>query len=406
MNLYKFNLAKMVCQAQEGYRMRQGNRLLPSHDKALTDIGNCCSAALGGHRYKCADCEKNFWVYHSCGNRSCPACHSRDARAWLEKRKAQLLPCGYFHLIATVPQTTRRAFLADQKAMYGLFMKTVAQSVMDLAKDSRFVGGTPGILMVLHTWTGQLHYHPHVHLLVTAGGITDDGEHWCEPKSPNFLVSVKALSKMIRRRFGEALEKLNPEVYGSIPASTWSKGWNTFCKPYGKSGEAVLKYLSRYVFRIAITNARIENLEDGHITFRYKDRATNQQRHCRLDNYSFLDRFLQHVLPKGFHKVRYYGLWHHSKRSQQQALRLLVLKELGPQAAAPSETISAKMAGLVEIAELTSEAERLAAERDPIMRVTQFEPVCPYCGSREIIHLEDLKRPIVKSPTRPQGSGP
>ncbi len=160
MNLYKFNLAQMVCQAQEGYRMREGNRLLPSQDKALTDIGNCCSAALGGHRYKCIDCEKSFWVYHSCGNRSCPACHNRDARAWLEKRKAQLLPCGYFHLIATVPQTMRRAFLPDQKAMYGLFMKTVAQSVMDLAQDPRFVGGTPGILRVLHTWTGQLHYHP------------------------------------------------------------------------------------------------------------------------------------------------------------------------------------------------------------------------------------------------------
>ncbi len=249
-------------------------------------------------------------------------------------------------------------------------------------------------------------------MLVTAGGITEDGEHWCEPKNPNFLVHVKPLSKMIWRRFGESLEKQDPEVYGSIPASTWSKGWNTFCKPYGKSGEAVLKYLSRYVFRIAITNARIENLEDGHITFRYKDRATNQQRQCRLDNYNFLDRFLQHVLPKGFHKVRYYGLWHHSKRSCQQALRLLVLKELGPEAlhkSETSETIRAKIAKLGEIAaisELAGEAERVAAERDPIMRVTNFEPTCPYCGSREIIHLEELKRPFVTSPTRPQGPGP
>jgi len=367
MAVYEQNIDRLVRRAREAYRVRQGNRLLPSQDKALTDIGDCRTAALGGHRYRCAECEKTFWVYHACGNRACPACHGRDTRAWLEKRKAQLLGCGYFHLVATVPRTLRAAFLADQKTMVGLFMKTVAESVMDLARDPRLVGGTPGILMVLHTWTGELHYHPHVHLLVTAGGITDDGEHWRDPKSKDFLVPVKALSKRIRRRFGEALRKRKPEVFDSLPHQTWINGWNTFCKPYGDGAEAVLQYLARYVFRIAITNARILNMDDGHVTFRYKDRATKAWRHCRLDDFTFLDRLLQHVLPKGFHKVRYYGLWHHSKRAQQQARRLLELK-------APNPTPMP-----AEVQHLAPQAEVLAAEHEPKTQETNFQPTCPRC---------------------------
>lgn len=253
MIVYQQNIDQFSQRAREDYRVRQGNRLLPSQDKALTDIGDCRTAAMGGHRYRCAKCDETFWVYHACGNRACPACHGRDARAWLEKRKAQLMPCDYFHLVATVPQTMRSAFLVDQKVRYNLLVKTVAESVMELARDPRFAGGTPGILMVLHTWTGQLHYHPHVHLLVTAGGISDDGEYWRDSKDTDFLVSVKALSKMIRRRFGEALQKRKPEVFASLPAQTWINGWNTFCKPYGNGAETVLQYLARYVFRIAIT---------------------------------------------------------------------------------------------------------------------------------------------------------
>jgi len=403
MTIYEKDIGRLVRRAREAYRVRQGNRLLPSQDKALADIGDCRTAALGGHRYRCPECDETFWVYHACGNRACPACHGRDTRAWLEKRRAQLMPCGYFHLVATIPRTMRAAFLADQKVMYGLFMKTVAESVMDLARDPRFVGGTPGILMVLHTWTGELHYHPHVHLLVTAGGITDDGEHWCDPRNQEFLAPVKALSKMIRRRFGEQLRKLKPEVFASLPHQTWINGWNTFCKPYGDGAGAVLQYLARYVFRIAITNARILNMDDGHVTFRYrvrrsppaaggKDRATKQWRHCRLDDFTFLDRLLQHVLPKGFHKVRYYGLWHHSKRAQQQARRLLELKTPNPK---PMPA---------EVQHLAPQAEAMAAEHEPKARETNFQPTCPRCGCERVIHIEELKRPV-RSPTTPR-TGP
>jgi len=399
MDFHQQDIAQLVRRVRDAYRVRQGERLLPSQDKALTDIGDCRTAALGGHRYRCAECDETFWVYHACGNRACPACHGRDARQWLQTRKAQLLPCGYFHLVATVPQTMRRAFQAHQKAMYGLLMKTVAQSVMDLARDERFVGGTPGILTVLHTWTGELHYHPHVHLLVTAGGITDDGQHWRDAKSKDFLVPVKALSKMIRRRFGQQLRKLKPAVFQSLPPQTWINGWNTFCKPYGHGADAVLEYLARYVFRVAITNARIVNMDDGHVTFRHKDRAAKQWRHCRLDDFTFLDRLLQHVLPKGFHKVRYYGLWHHSKRVQQQARLLLELKAGKLQRASPDSRSG-------NIAHLAPEAEAQAAQQEPTMRETSFQPTCPRCGSDRVIHLEELKRPLQPAAARAWGAGP
>jgi predicted nucleic acid-binding Zn ribbon protein len=385
------DLGDLVGRAREAYRLRQGHRLLPSHDRALSDIGDCRTAAMGGHRYRCSECGESFWVYHACGNRSCPACHGRDMREWLEKRRAQLLPCGYFHLVATVPAPIRRAFLADQETMYDLLMKTVAESVLALARDERFVGGTPGILMVLHTWSGELHYHPHVHLLVTAGGISDDSEHWREPKDKDFLVPVKALSKLIRRRFGEALKQLKPDVYHSLPPETWVNGWNSFCKGYGEGAEAVLRYLARYVFRIALTNARIVNMDDGHVTFRYKDRSTKQWRLCRLDDFTFLDRFLMHVLPKGFHKVRYYGLWHHSKKAQQTARRLLDLIERKPKEAPAG------------VAQLAPQAEALAAQRDPTARQTNFRPKCPRCGCERVIHLEELKRSVV---ARRHGAGP
>jgi hypothetical protein len=408
MTRYQWNLDGLTRRAKEAYRVRQGNRLLPSQDKALDDIGDCRTAAMGGHRYRCAECDETFWVYHACGNRACPACHGRDTREWLEKRKAQLLPCGYFHVVATVPASIRKAFLADQKTMYGLFMQTVAESVMDLARDPRFLGGTPGILMVLHTWTGQLHYHPHVHLLVTAGGITDDGEHWRDPKDKDFLVPVKALSKLIRRRFGEALKKIKPEAHDSLPPETWINGWNTFCKPYrstqrpstgGDGAEVVLRYLSRYVFRIAFTNARIVDMEEDHITFRYKDRATKQWRHCRLHDFDFLDRLLRHVLPKGFHKVRYYGLWHHSKKAQQQALRLL-------EAASPTPTQTPSEPAPAEIADLAPTAEALAAKDEPVVRDAAFKPTCPRCGCERVVHLEELKRAARPGGTRRDRAGP
>ena len=176
----------------------------------------------------------------------------RQMQEWLERRRAELLPCGYFHLVATVPEQLRHAFLADQKFMYSLLMKTVAGAVIDLAKDSKRIGAVPGILMVLHTWTAQMNYHPHVHLLVTAGGVSDDGLHWCT--SPGeFLVPVKALSRVIAARFRDALARQKRHVFRTLPRRrSGNRPGARTASTYGHGKNAVLRYLGRYVFRIAL----------------------------------------------------------------------------------------------------------------------------------------------------------
>jgi hypothetical protein len=232
--------------------------------------------------------------------------------------------------------------------------------------------------MVLHTWTGQIGYHPHVHLLVTGGGVSDDGQSWCEPPG-TFLVPVKALSKLIAARFRDALKKAKPEAFGSLPRKTWKQPWCSFCKHYGRGKKAVVDYLARYAFRIAITNARIVAMDDTHVTFKYKQRDMGEWKLCRLTGVEFLRRFLMHVLPKGFHKVRYYGLWHHSKRDLQQRARML-LSLLG--GLRPGEPVL--------IAEVAAEADTASEDRDASEE--GFLPSCPHCGSRRVEHLQERCR--------------
>jgi len=262
--------------------------------------------------------------------------------------------------------------------MYSLLMKTVAGAVIDLTSDRKYLGATPGILMVLHTWTCQMHYHPHVHLLVTGGGVSDDGQSWCEPPG-RFLLPVKALSKLIAARFRDGLKKAKPEVFANLPRKTWKREWCSFSKHYGRAKQAVVDYLARYAFRIAITNARIVAMDDTHITFRYKQRDTDQWKACRLTGVEFLRRFLMHVLPKGFHKLRYYGLWHHSKRHLQERARLL-LSLLG----------RLRLAECLLIANVAAEANHLSEGKDAPEE--GFSPSCPHCGSNRVEYLQERCR--------------
>lgn len=374
----RIELADVVRRFKDRYIDEFGSVMMPSQRKALADIAACMTAEMGGHQYRCRDCDQTFWVYHGCRNRACPACHGRQMRDWLEAREAELLPCDYYHVVATVPEELRHLFLSDQKLMYSLLMKTVAGAVMDLARDPKYLGATPGILMVLHTWTGQLQYHPHTHLLVTGGGVTDDGQSWCAPPGA-FLVPVKALSKLIAGRFRDALKETDPEAFHRLPRKTWKREWCSFCKHYGRGRQAVVEYLARYAFRIAITNTRIVAMDDTHVTFRYKQRETGEWKLCRLTGVEFIRRFLMHVLPQGFHKLRYYGLWHHSKRHLQQRARLL-LSLLGP----------VRLAECLRIAEVAAEANRLSESNG--VPAEGFSPSCPYCGSHRVEHLQERRR--------------
>jgi hypothetical protein len=370
----RIELADVVRQFKDDYVAQFGPVIMPSQKKALADIAACMTAEMGGHQYRCSDCDHTFWVYHGCRNRACPACHGRQMRDWLQAREAELLPCDYYHVVATVPEELRHLFLSDQKLMYSLLMKTVAGAVMDLARDPKYLGATPGILMVLHTWTGQLQVHPHTHLLVTGGGVTDDGQVWREP-SGKFLVPVKALSKLIAARFRDALKKAKPEAFDRLPRKTWQREWCSFCKHYGRGKRAVLDYLGRYAFRIAITNTRIVAMDDTHVTFKYKQRETGEWDTCRLTGVEFLRRFLMHVLPKGFHKVRYYGLWHHSKRHLQQRARLLL-----------SLLASVPLAECLQMADVAEEASCVSEGKDA--PAEDFLPSCPRCGSQRVEHLQ------------------
>ena len=332
------------------YTSRYGQRMMPSHQRALSDIVACCTREMGGRLFRCDDCRETFWSFYCCRNRACPKCHGTQRQQWLEKREAELLPCDYFHAVATAPSELHDVFWREQKYMFGLLMNVSAEAVKELCATKRHLGALPGILSVLHTWNGELRRHPHVHMLITGGGITPDGEHF-EPARGEFLVPVHVLSRKIAAKFRDALKKERPGLCATIPESVWHREWVSFCKPYGHGNDAVIRYLSRYVFKTAISNARILGMDDTHVTFRYKDRSSDTWRTLRLPGVEFLRRFLQHVLPRGFHKVRYFGLWHHSKRDLASRAWLLLILE-NPTHAVGRPKIADLLEGLHQLAEI------------------------------------------------------
>jgi hypothetical protein len=203
-----------------------GASMLPSHRRAITDILGCRTEALGGHLWRCDACSAEVYSYHSCKNRSCPKCHTDQTKRWLEARKIEMLPCRYFHVTITVPEELRDVLRANQRDGYALLMKAAAESIIEIARDSRYVGATVGVLAVLHTWTQQLNYHPHVHCLVTGGGVSDDGSHW-HPARNGFLVPVQALAKLVRGKLKAALAKRRPDLV--LPKAAWRKPWVVHC---------------------------------------------------------------------------------------------------------------------------------------------------------------------------------
>jgi hypothetical protein len=308
------------------YRAKYGSRMLPSHRKAMRDIERCRTPELGGHVYSCATCEETIYQYHSCRDRHCPKCQNGKAQQWLQKQQDHLPAARYFMLTFTLPVELRRMARSHQRLFYHLLFRTSADAAQKLGRDPRFVGGRMGMVSVLHTWGRNLAYHPHVHALVPGGGVAKDGT-WL-PSRANFLVPVKALSKIFRAKFRDALRHRAPEIFGTIPPQVWRTEWVVHSQPVG-NGLRALKYLAPYIFRVAISNRRIVKLADGKVTFRYRRTDTGKLRLCKLPAGEFIRRFLQHVLPKGFVKVRYYGFLAPGSRSQLKALRQL----LGPLAA-------------------------------------------------------------------------
>jgi len=301
----------------DAYLDRFGEAVPYRHRCVIRDLVNCRTQSLGGHVYVCNGCGHQHFSYHSCRNRHCPKCHGRDMENWLAARHGELLPVPYFHVVFTVPQTLRRIIRAHPGQLYGVLMKAAATALMKLADDPHFVGGKIGILAVLHTWTRTLEYHPHVHCLVPGGGVSPDGS-WI-PSRPEYLVPVKSLSKVFRGIFVELARKALPNI--KLPPSIWKQSWVVYSKATVQGADRVLDYLGRYVHRVAIANSRIVSIDNGRVVFRYRRVGETTSRTMSLEAQEFIRRFLQHVLPRGVHKVRYYGLWAPSNRSLLHRVR-------------------------------------------------------------------------------------
>src|ERR1700752_1640728 len=292
----------------------------------MTAIESCRSAALGGHVERCEDCDHSRIAYNSCSKRHCPKCQGAATRDWLASREAVLLPVHYFPLVFTLPAEIAPIAYQNKAVVYDLLFRTAAETLLTIAADPKHLGARIAATAVLHSWGAAMTHHPHVHMIVPGGGISLDGTHWVRCK-PGFLLPVRVLSRLFRRLFLAALADATTagrlaflgaieglrrrEAFAAHLAPLKHKKWFVYAKPPFAGPEAVLAYLARYTHRVASANSRLIALDERGVTFRYKDYRRNGQARYRtmtLAAGEFIRRFLLHVLPKGFHRIRHYGL--------------------------------------------------------------------------------------------------
>ena len=345
-------VADALRQHGDDYLRQFGNRMPLQHKRVLSLIRRCRTGELGHLRFDCDTCRRTHWVGRSCNNRHCPNCQSDKIQIWLNKRLHELLPVPYFMVTFTLPAALHDVARQHQQVIYNILFRTSAEALQQLAGDPRYVGGQIGMVGVLHTWGRNLSYHPHVHYVVPAGGWSAAESQWLAARH-NFLVPVKALSLLFRAKFRDALKQAG--LFDQVPATVWQSDWVVHCKPVGK-GQGALKYLAPYIFRIAISNRRILKVAHDKVTFRYRASDTGRWRTCTLSAEEFLRRFLQHVLPKGFVKVRYYGLFSPSRRYQLPL-------------------IQSALTGTEDEIEAEHEAQARPDTADPVTNVS-----CPHCG--------------------------
>jgi len=334
---------------QYGDEYRNKHALSPIQAKAFRDILSCRTAALGGHVDACDKCGHQVISYNSCRNRHCPKCQTVAKERWIENRENDLLDIGYFHVVFTVPDDLNHVMIQNQEVMYNLFFKAVSETLLELGADPKYLGAKPGITAVLHTWGQNLMYHPHIHCIVTGGGLASSGK-WINSRK-KFFLPVKVLSKKFRGKFLFYLRRVKLQFSGATEAlrssgefdafvdDLYSKDWVTYCKPPFEDASRVVKYLGRYTHRIAISNHRILKLEDGNVTFNWRDyRDGNKIKVMTITAEEFIRRFMLHILPSGFRKIRHFGIL----ASRDKSLRLALCRRLtntGFTAKAPRKAI-------------------------------------------------------------------
>jgi len=304
----------------QDYLEHYGDRIPTRHRKVISAIQKCGTLECGVHLFACDDCRDAHPLGSSCGDRHCPVCQSGKSDNWLRKQLEKALPVTYFMITFTVPEELRRPIRSNPQIGYAALFKAASDALKKWVKDSRFIGcETAGFTGILHTWTRhQLEYHPHVHFIVPGGGIDRNGSEW-RASGASFYIHGKPLSILYRAKFIERLKEAGLDV----PDCVLEPDWGVDVRNVG-NGKRALKYLAQYVFRVAIASSRIVRVADGHVTFHYQHSGEKKWRHCTLEVFEFMRRYLQHVLPHGFTKVRHYGFLSPNSRITLQTIRELI----------------------------------------------------------------------------------
>ena len=366
------------------YLAKYGQHLPLRHHRAIRALSICRTAALGGHVLECDQCGAIKICYNSCRNRHCPKCQSLAQWRWVEERQKDLLPIPYFHVVFTLPGALRALVLHNQRVMYNLLFKAASETLLTLSADPKYLGAQIGVTSVLHTWSQTLMDHPHLHCLVTGGGLSEDEVEWRESRK-DFFLPIQVLASLFRGKFlaflkkayeqdklsfsGQIAQLSDQSRFKQLLNGLYQKAWIVYCKPPFGSPKQVIDYLGRYTHRVAISNERIIAQEGDQVTFSYRDRADgNKKKRMTLSAFEFIRRFLLHILPEGFVKIRHYGL--SSNRHRNTRLRW-AQSLLG---VCTQETETAK-----------------PTWQDLIVRITGIDPCqCQVCGQGRLITKEVL----------------
>lgn len=369
-----------------GEEYRREHRLSRPQLRAMRAIEICRTAALGGHVEECEQCGARTIRYNSCRNRHCPKCQSLDKERWLEQRRDELLPVPYFHVVFTVPHELNPLALPNPKWFYDLLFASASQTLLEIAADPKRLGTRIGVLAVLHTWSQTLELHPHLHCIVPGGGLSLDGQHWVPTRRANYLLPVQVLAALFRGKFLAGVKAAHQAEQLTLPEflqdranfqalldRIYAKTWVVYSKPPFGCPEQVLAYLARYTHRVAISNPRLVRLDGDQVSFTYKDyRQGGRVREMTLPAQDFIRRFLLHVLPESFVRIRYFGLLsnRHRKRNLVRCRELLTghsMAEVETTSVAPEDW------------------------RARLMRLTGRDPtICPVCERGHLRRVEDL----------------
>jgi hypothetical protein len=371
---------------------RNNHKLPVRYLKVMRAIETCRTHELGGHKYKCDTCGSYKISYNSCRNRHCPKCQNLDKERWLEARKKEVLPVHYFHAVFTLPENLRPLSLRNQEESYNILFQAVSDTLKTLSRDPKHIGAEIGFITVLHTWSQTLIDHPHIHCIIPGGGLSFDGKRWISCKD-NFFIPVKVLSRIFRGKYldylKQAYDKNRLKFTGQISSlgdkdkfnkllnDLYDQDWHVYCKPPFKKPESVIEYLGRYTHRVAISNNRIVRIKDDHVTIKYRDYSDGDKiKDMELEASEFIRRFLLHVLPDQFFKIRYYGFL----SARNRKTKLVKCKEL----------LGAK---------ITETEENDLNWQDFFEKVTGIDPtLCPVCKKGRLIYFETINPVQGRSP--------